>query len=252
MKFEQTIKALIVDDESLARRRVIQMLHDYPRMCLTKDASSIAEARVILAGFTPDVAFLDIQLFGENGFDLVQYLPPSCHIVFVTAHDAYAIRAFEINVLDYLLKPIEPERFAMTMDRLLGEPVQATQEMADSEVALSDCLFLKSGDDQRFVKVDHIGAITSQGEYTEVHLMEERPFLFRCSLKTWEMRLPKSHFIRIHRQAIINFDYIERLETLPDSRYVVHLRDELPNLETSHRLTPVFRTGLKGRDISLS
>jgi two-component system LytT family response regulator len=201
----------------------------------------------LLEKTTPNVVFLDVQLFGSSGFDLAPYIAPETSIIFVTAFDHYAIRAFELNALDYLLKPVHPERLALSLDRVRRTIPSDERPISGSALDNEDLLLIKDGSERRFVAVKKILAITAYGEYSQIHPEGGSVGLFRKSLTQWEADLPASHFIRVHRQAIVNTDYLSAVERIANGRYRLRLGDHRMSLETSRRLGPTLLRQLSRR-----
>ena len=227
--------AVIVDDERLARRELRTLLEEAhaEQVHVVGEAATVAEAARLAEATDADLVFLDITLAHESGFDLLPRLGPDVDVVFVTAHDAYAIRAFEVNALDYLLKPVEPERLAVTVSRLAAaRPPAPTRET----VAYEDRLFLRLGPERAFVRVRDIVAIEADGDGSTLRLA---PHLARKSsaksLREWEQRLPDRQFVRIHRSTIVNLEYVERLEPWSHASQLVYLRGLPEPLTMSRR-----------------
>ncbi|MDQ2669577.1 MAG: LytTR family DNA-binding domain-containing protein [Gemmatimonadota bacterium] len=216
--------AVLVDDERLARRELRTLLEKAhaEQVQVVGEAASVAEAARLVRTTDADVVFLDIQLAGETGMDLLPLLDVDVDVVFVTAYDKYALRAFEVNALDYLLKPVEPERLAVTASRLA-----AAQPPASSRETLTyqDRVFLRLGQERAFVRVRDIVAIEAEGDGSTLLIA---PQLARKptarSLREWEQRLPDRHFVRIHRSTIVNLEYVERLESWSHASQRVYLR----------------------------
>ena len=227
--------AVLVDDERLARRELRTLLEEAhaEQVHVVGDAAAVAEAARLVEATDADLVFLDITLARESGFDLLPRLGPDVDVVFVTAHDAYAIRAFEVNALDYLLKPVEPERLAVTVSRLAAaQPPSPTREM----VTYEDRLFLRLGEERAFVRVRDIVAIEADGDGSTLVLapqMSRKPSA--KSLREWEQRLPTRQFVRIHRSTIANLEYVERLEPWSHASQRVYLRGLPEPLTMSRR-----------------
>jgi len=217
--------AVIVDDERLARRELRTLLEEghAATMHVVGDAASLAEAARIIEATDADVVFLDITMGQESGFDLLPLLGSDVDVVFVTAHDAYAVRAFEVNALDYLLKPVEADRLARTVERLLT-PAQGEDESALALTA-DDRLFLRLDGARAFVRVGDIVAIRAAGDESLVHLAG-RASAARApkGLGDWERRLPERSFVRVHRSTIINLEHVLRVEEWSHASYLVYLR----------------------------
>lgn len=227
--------AVIVDDERLARRELRTLLEEAhaEHVQIVGEAVSVSDAARLVRATDADVVFLDIQLAGETGLDLLPLLGLDVDVVFVTAYDEYALRAFEVNALDYLLKPVAPERLAVTVNRLAAtEPRPPSRET----VTYEDRLFLRLGQERAFVRVRDIVAIEADGDGATLLLA---PHLTRKassrSLREWEKRLPDEHFVRIHRSAIVNLEYIERMEASPGVGQHVYLRGLPEPLTMSRR-----------------
>ncbi|HXG67689.1 MAG TPA: LytTR family DNA-binding domain-containing protein [Blastocatellia bacterium] len=219
----QPFRAIIVDDERLARKELRSLLAEHAGVEVVGEADSVARAVEIIRAEGPDVVFLDIQMPGETGFTLLEKIEPAFKIIFVTAYDAYAIRAFEVNALDYLLKPINPERLAHAIERLReGAPARP---VGAHKLEYEDRLFLEVDERSRFVKVSAIEFISAAGDYSEIFTADGQKSLVLKSLKEWEERLPEKYFARIHRSTIINLEYVERVESWFNRSYRIYLRN---------------------------
>jgi len=216
-------KTIIVDDERLARREMRRLLVEFDEITIAGEAENLAEAAALIEREKPQIVFLDIQLANENGFDLLERIEQNFKLVFVTAFDAYAIRAFEVNALDYLLKPVNPERLAKAIDRINAEKTE--EKSAFRPFEFDDRIFLEVGSRSVFLKVCEISHINSSGDYSEVFTVDKKKFLLEKPLREWEERLPEKHFLRIHRQTIINLEEIEEIETWFNRTFQVRLKN---------------------------
>lgn len=223
-------RALLIDDETTARDDLRAKLAVHPEVAIIAEAATFNSARALFARADYDLVFLDIQLIGGNSFDLVPDVSPAARIVFVTAYDSYALRAFEINALDYLLKPVVPARLAETLRRLAlapapasGEPAAAAssgatpaasapEAPAGPALRVDDTVFLRAGQRARFAPVMEISVISAHDNYSEVQLADGAKIFLRKSLKAWEDTLPASHFMRVHRTQIVNLARVTRYE----------------------------------------
>ena len=214
-----TLSAVIVDDERLARRELAHLLAAHPEIAIAGEADSVDDAAALVRAVDPDVVFLDIQMPKRSGFELLDAADVR-RVVFVTAHDVHAIRAFDVNALDYLLKPVHPARLAITVARLVGaaDPAPSTTRLESA-----DHLFLSDGKAARFVRVHTIVCIRGAGDYAELVLDDGKQLLSPRPLREWETRLPAG-FARVHRTAIVNLDRVERVERVGDESYRVVLR----------------------------
>jgi two-component system LytT family response regulator len=215
-------KAVIVDDERLARNKLRSLLAPHPQIQLVGEADGVDSAIETIERTIPDVVFLDIQMPGKSGFELVNRINLPLKIIFVTAFDEYAIRAFEVNALDYLLKPVNPERLAKAIGRLAAPP--ATPENSSRQLEYDDFLFLPFGDSSRFLRVREIKCICAADVYSEIFTAGGEKALVLKPLNEWEVRLPEKHFARIHRSTIINIEFVERVEKSFNYSYEVYLR----------------------------
>jgi len=231
------IRTLIVDDEELARDRVASLLAEQPDVevvGLCSDGPSAVEA---IERERPDLVFLDVQMPGMDGFEVVENLDRN-HVpavVFVTAHDAHAIRAFEIHALDFLLKPFDQTRFEKALERARAQLARAKTETIDSRLVslleelreerkYPERLIVKSSGRVFFVRAEDIDWVEASGNYVKIHTKGEG-HLLRESMKNMEAKLDPKTFVRIHRSAIVNIDRIKELEPWFHGEYIVILRD---------------------------
>jgi two-component system LytT family response regulator len=206
-------QALLIDDESTARADLRAKLAVHPEVAILAEAATVRSARELLARTGYDLVFLDIQLVGGSAFDLVSDVRPGARIIFVTAHDTYALRAFEINALDYLLKPVAPARLDEAGPE--GPPTPALR--------LDDTVYLRSGLRARFAPVADISVIAAHDNYSEVQLADGEKVFLRKSLKAWEDALPASHFMRVHRTLIVNLSRVTRYQRDGDERTLLYV-----------------------------
>ena len=216
------------------------MLAEHEIIDIVGEAESVAQAAGVIAAQKPDVLFLDIQLPGETGFDLLGKISNACSIIFVTAFDTYAIRAFEVNALDYLLKPINPARLAQAIERLTSHDAAPASPVRALEY--EDRLFIEVDERSRFLKVSDIVVISAMGDYSQIFSSDGQKSLVLKPLRDWEERLPAKHFTRIHRSTIINVEYVERLESWFNRSYRIHLRQIPEPLVMSRRYAARFKT----------
>lgn len=235
-------KALIVDDERLARKELRSMLAKYENLSVTGEAEDVPSAISAIEKTNPDIIFLDIQMPGKSGFDLLEEIELNAKIIFVTAFDEYAIRAFEVNALDYLLKPITPERLNKAIARLQLDNDEKEQSV--KKLNYDDRLFLSLDSHLQFLKISSILSINAAGDYTEVLLSENKKRLTLKSMKEWESRLPENYFCRIHRSTIVNLEYIDRLEEWFNYSYRVYIKGVKNPYLLSRRYAAKLKTKL--------
>jgi two-component system, LytTR family, response regulator len=229
------MKTLIVDDEPLARRELRRLLGNYPAVEVAGEAGNIDEARELIEKLKPDLVFLDIQMPGGTGFDLLAQLDRVPRIVFTTAYDHYAVKAFDVNALDYLLKPIESDRLATALRK-----VQAVlaQPLASTEAPL-DQLFVRDGPRCWFVPLREVSLFSAEGNYVRMLWGKERPLLGR-SLAMLEEKLDARRFFRANRSQVVNLDFIQQVEPGEGGQLHLQLRDG-PEIEVSRRQARLFK-----------
>jgi two-component system LytT family response regulator len=230
--------AVIVDDERLARKDLAGMLADFPEVELIGEADSAAAAISLIHAEDPDIIFLDIQMPESTGFELLEKVETRAKIIFVTAYDEYAVRAFEVNALDYLLKPVHPDRLRAALEKLdVSEP-----EPLRKSLNADDRLFILFGTRYRFLKVSDIRFVASSGDYSEVHLADGTRGLTSKTMTEWEDRLPDSLFLRIHRSVIINLDCVAKVEEWFNGSYRVFITGETEPFTMSRRMAREIRS----------
>ena len=231
------LKAIVVDDERLARKELILMLNDFSNIEIAGEAADISTAQKLLAEKNPDLVFLDIQMPGESGFDLINSIPVNTKVIFVTAFDEYAIRAFDVNALDYLLKPVNPKRLKETIERIeqLGKTVSSSDNL--KKLAESDRLLVTLNSRLQFVKIKNIIYISAAGDYTEIKTTENQKGITLKSIKEWEARLPESMFVRIHRSTIVNLEFVDKIEEWFQKSYRIYLKTVEQPFDVSRRYT---------------
>lgn len=236
------MRVVIVDDERLARKELRRLLGSHKDVEIVGEAANADEARKLLLEVRPDVVFLDVQMPGENGFELLESLDTVPHVIFCTAYDEYALRAFDVNALDYLLKPVDPTRLAAALARASSiEPEEVPAEAAPRSGPLQpdERVFVREGDRCWFVPVRSVRLLESEGNYTRLHFDDQRPAVFR-SLNAMEERLDPEMFFRANRAQVINLGFIEKIEPWFSASYVVTLRGA-ERIELSRRQSQAFR-----------
>ncbi len=228
------LNVLIVDDEFFARKELTNRLYEYNENYILHQADSVDSAVDVLKRNKIDLIFLDIQLMGETGFDLLKRIKIKADVVFVTAYAEYALRAFDVNAVDYLLKPVNIKRFNNTMERILNKK----KLNISKDLTYSDQLIEKNFDGLRIIKLKNILYVSAEGDYTRVCVFEENDMLLYRTMKRWEEMLPKKYFCRIHRSTIINKEYIEKFHKTENSNYVVEISGIDKNFAVSRTCLP--------------
>jgi two-component system LytT family response regulator len=229
------MRALIVDDEPPARRELRRLLGEFPWVDIIGESGNIADAAAQIEDLEPALLFLDIQMPGGSGFDLLARLEHVPRVIFTTAHDEHAVRAFEVNALDYLLKPIDPARLAASLSR-----VREQESAPPRAEAPLQRLFLRDGAQCWFVPLSEVRLLTSEGNYVRLSWGARRPLLGRA-LASLEQRLDPARFFRANRSQIINLDFIENVDMGVNGRLHVQLRGG-PEVEISRRQARLFKT----------
>ncbi|WP_263789300.1 LytR/AlgR family response regulator transcription factor [Salinibacter sp.] len=240
------IQILIVDDERLARRSIRSALHGVEDAAVAGEAGGVNAAAEQIHTSEPDVVLLDVQMRGETGFDLLDRLDAPVQVIFVTAHDEYAVRAFEVNALDYLLKPVDPDRLAEALQRARqAETALPNDEEATPDAfQYDDLFFYEEGRRPRFIRIREIVFIAAAGNYTELHLTDGDTALTSTTLSTWTDRLPNAHFARIHRSTIVNVERVATVEQGDGRTYSVHVEGRDDPLSMSRRRARALRDRL--------
>lgn len=219
------LSAIIIDDEPFVRDDLKDMLIKHPHIEVIGEAGDVAGAVRLISGVLPDVVFLDIQLRGGSGFDVIPHIPSETEVVFITAFDKYAVRAFEVNALDYLLKPVDEERLYKAVTRLLsrfGEKRGLVEAEDLRPFDLADQILIKNDRCMFFTGIDNITSVVSAGgNYSTVHLSEGKKVLVRRTMKRWVELLPSPPFVQIHRSFIVSANHVSRIERKADgSKYI--------------------------------
>ena len=234
------MKTLLIDDERLARNELRRLLVAFPHIEIVGEARTAQQARELIGSVRPDLVFLDVQMPGETGLELLESLePPAPRVIFTTAHDEFAVKAFELNALDYLLKPVDPARLATALARLEERSAVAPAAAPTGRLANEDKVFVREGDRCWFVEVRTIRLLESEGNYTRVHFADAQPQLFR-SLNAMEERLDAKFFFRANRRQIINLAWVEKIEPWFSGGLLVHLKGGA-KVELSRRQAQEFR-----------
>jgi two-component system LytT family response regulator len=239
------MKALIVDDEPLARRELRRLLTAFPWVQVVGEAADVDEALEQMDKLSPALIFLDVQMPGGTGFDLLAQLERLPRVIFTTAYDHYAVKAFEVSAIDYLLKPIEPERLSAALSKVQAAALAAmsstlpANEPASKQEGPLEQIFVRDGLRCWFVPLREVSVFTADGNYVRLQWGKESPMLGR-SLVALEEKLDARRFFRANRRQIVKLDYIESVEMGLGGRLHVQLRDG-PEIEISRRQARQFR-----------
>jgi len=238
------MKAIIIDDERLARTELRKLLQDFPEIEVVDEASNAEEGIQKIESHNPDLVFLDIQMPGKTGFDMLSELDHAPSVIFTTAYDEYALKAFEVNALDYLLKPVEPRRLADAMEKIrkVQSPNGHDKPMiheSNSILGENDQVFVKDGERCWFVKLSDVRLFESVGNYAKVFFGSNKPLILK-SLNALEERLDEKVFFRANRKHIVNLRMIEKIEPYFNGGLLLELKGG-EKIEVSRRQTVKFK-----------
>jgi len=239
------MRAIVIDDERLARKELITLLNQLETVEVVGEAVNVDDAKEKIDLLNPDVIFLDIQMPEKTGFELLEELDNVPHVIFTTAYDEYALKAFQVNALDYLLKPIEPKRLEEAINKLLikmeGGPKseQYSSSQNQKKLTLEDQVFVKDGDRCWFVRLSNVRLFESDGNYIKVYFDNFKPMIHK-SLNALDERLDEKSFFRASRKHIINLGWVEAIEPWFNGGLVVTLKGG-DRIEVSRRQAARFK-----------
>ncbi|MEB2774709.1 response regulator [Algoriphagus sp. D3-2-R+10] len=239
------MRAIVIDDERLARKELITLLNQLESVEVVGEAVNVDDAKEKIDQLNPDVIFLDIQMPEKTGFELLEELDNVPHVIFTTAYDEYALKAFQVNALDYLLKPIEPKRLEEAITKLQGKvdgyskSEETSTSNSQKKLTLDDQVFVKDGDRCWFVRLSNVRLFESDGNYIKVYFDNFKPMIHK-SLNALDERLDEKSFFRASRKHIINLGWVEGIEPWFNGGLVVTLRGG-DRIEVSRRQAARFK-----------
>jgi two-component system, LytTR family, response regulator len=240
------MKAIIIDDERLARTELRKLLQEFPEIEIVDEASNAEEGIHKIENHNPDLVFLDIQMPGKTGFDMLSELDHAPNVIFTTAYDEYALKAFEVNALDYLLKPVEPRRLADAVEKLRKSgsagPIERNGHQSTDPTSIlseADQVFVKDGERCWFVKLSEVRLFESVGNYAKVFFGSNKPLILK-SLNALEERLDEKVFFRANRKHIVNLRMIDKIEPYFNGGLLLELKGG-EKIEVSRRQTVKFK-----------
>lgn len=232
-------KVILIDDERLARSELKRLLKDFPEIEVVGEVANAEEAIGQIEKLDPDLIFLDIQMPGKTGFEMLTQLERVPQVIFVTAYDEYAIKAFDINALDYLMKPVEPIRLAEAINKLKQKEEEVAENYSNRPLSEHDQVFVKDGERCWFVRLSDVRLFESVGNYAKVYFGSNKPLILK-SLNALEERLDDKVFFRANRKHIINLRMIEKIETYFNGGLLVDLHGG-EKIEVSRRQAVKFK-----------
>ena len=228
------MKAIIVEDSRLARQELKELLKAHSNVEVIDEAASLKDAVTKINQHNPQVIFLDINLGDGTGFDVLEQIDTVPTVIFTTAYDEFAIQAFEVNALDYLMKPINPKKLKLAIDKI---PVQS--KPPENILKEESKIFVKDGDRCWLIEIGKIRQFENAGNYAQIYFDENKPMIYK-SLSKIEERLPKELFFRANRQTIVNLNYIKQVEAMGSTGLLLTMTDG-KEIDVSRRHTSNFK-----------
>jgi two-component system, LytTR family, response regulator len=233
------MKALVIDDERLARKELLTLLEAHPSIEVVGEAMNADEAEKLIEELNPDLLFLDIQMPGRTGFQLLESLDSAPMVVFTTAYDQHALKAFEVNALDYLLKPIVAERLSEAVHKVVEKERAKAGRSGEKKLGLEDQVFVKDGERCWFVSLANVRMFESDGNYIKVYFDTNRPMIHK-SLNALDEKLDERAFFRASRKHVVNLSWVEGIEPWFNGGLMVRLRGG-DKVEVSRRQAAKFK-----------
>jgi two-component system LytT family response regulator len=233
------IKTIIIDDERLAREGLKGLLKEFSEIEIIGEAANVDEALELIDKLKPQLLFLDIQMPEKTGFDLLEELIETPIVIFTTAYNEFATKAFDVNALDYLMKPIQSQRLKDAITKAKKQINDLEHNKDRDKLGAEDQVFIRDGEKCWFVKLSDVRMIESAGNYAKVHFDKYQPLIHR-TLNALDERLSQQVFFRANRQQIVNLSYIEKIEPFFNSGFLIYLKDGL-KVEVSRRQAVKFK-----------
>jgi len=237
------INAVIVEDSRLARNELKQLIKEFPNITIVGEAENVDDGIILIQETKPDLLFLDINMPEKDGFQLLEELDEAPMVIFTTAFDEYAIKSFEYNALDYLMKPINPKRFEVAINKIKDRINNRTaSETAIEKLNGDSQIFIKDGEQCWLVKIEDISLFEIVGNYTRVYFENNKPLLYK-SLNQVEEKLPNSNYFRANRQQIINTNHIKNVIPWFSGKLKLEMNNGI-EVEVSRRQSQSFKERL--------
>jgi two-component system LytT family response regulator len=232
------MRALVIDDSRLARNELKRLLKEFETIEVIGEAGDAIEAKEMIEEKKPDLIFLDIQMPGKNGFELLEDLEEVPEVIFTTAYDEYAIKAFDYNALDYLQKPIQKDRLLGAINKV-AEKKEKVSARSEDRMTENHQVFVKDGDKCWFVQLSEVRLFEVDGNYTKLYFEDNKPMIPR-TLNYLETRLDPQTFFRANRQQIINLKWVERIEPWFSGSIKIYMKGG-HDVDVSRRQTQRFK-----------
>lgn len=233
------MKALVIDDSRLARNELKRLLEEYDNVIVAGEAVDAEEAKLKIEELRPDLIFLDIQMPGKDGFQLLEELEQVPHTIFTTAYSEYAIKAFQFNALDYLMKPIDKGLLSQALSKVSEKIKSEKSAQYEGKMTADDQVFVKDGERCWFVTLKEVKLFEVDGNYTKIHFEDSRPMIPR-TLNYLETRLDPKTFFRANRQQIVNLKWIEKIEPWFSGSIRIYLKGNVA-VDVSRRQSQRFK-----------
>jgi len=233
------IKAVIVEDSRLARNELKELLKGHTDIEVLAEAENVDKGFELIQNTQPDILFLDINMPEKDGFELLEMLDEVPITIFTTAFDEYAIKSFEYNALDYLLKPINQKRFDQALEKAKAKLEEKQEVYTSKRLTLSSQIFIKDGERCWLVKIEEISHFEIVGNYSRVFFGDEKPMLYK-SLNQIEEKLPEDNFFRANRQQIVNTNYIAGVVPWFNGKLKLTMQNKV-EIEVSRRQSYLFK-----------
>ena len=233
------MKAIVVDDSRLARNELKRLLKELDNVQVIGEAANATEAKEIIENEKPDLVFLDIQMPGKDGFELLEDLEFVPEVIFTTAYDEYALKAFEYNALDYVQKPVQKDRLIGAIDKVSEKSRKKAESEGEEKMTEHDQVFVKDGDKCWFVQLSKVRMFEVDGNYTKIYFDDNRPMIPR-TLNYLESRLDPKTFFRANRQQMINLKWVDRIEPWFSGSIKIYMKGG-HEVDVSRRQTQRFK-----------
>jgi len=251
MKEKKSIRTIVVEDDQISMKLLKEFLKKFPFIQIIAEATSFQEAeRALLLNKNFDLLITDIDLQGANALDLIKYVDPSTNILFTTSFSEFAVKAFEYNTIDYLLKPISFDRLEKALSRIKiseAEPEEEDPEktQGNQRLNIENMILMNINNEMKFIKIKDINFIEAKGNYTTVSMIDGVEFTTYGLIKVWEDKLPQDDFFRIHRSTIVNLHNVQKIEKGTYDTGILYLQGVAEPFEVSRNYFSIIKNKFK-------